>query len=90
VFKKRYENNIKLDSNNIDDKIKVKSYEQCIPKKYKHVSKCKMLNGQCDSNISFNIIVCHWKKAVADMITNMQKRRYNFVQHSKARNRWQR
>lgn len=41
------------------------------------------------SYTSFNSIVCQWKNEVADMITNMQKRRYDFVQNAKARNLWE-
>ena len=58
----------------------VKSNEYCIlnkPKKMLQNTRCKIPDVHCYSNTSFNTLVCNWKNEVADMITNMQKRRYN-------------
>lgn len=57
------------------------------PKSLKKI--CQTPDVHCYSHTSFNSIVCHWKNEVADMITNMQKRRHNFVQNAKARNMWE-
>lgn len=79
-----------LDSMNINNKVIVKPYEHCCePKKLKKLSMCQIPDVHCYSHTSFNSIVCHWKNEVADMITNMQKRRYNFIQNAKACNTWE-
>lgn len=66
----------------------MKSNEQYVLSKHKIVPRYKTLK-YCYSDISFDTTVHHWKKEVADMITNMQKRRYDFVQHAIAHNTWE-
>lgn len=78
-FKKYYRlNNIinSTNSNRVNQLTDTKSNEYCInePKK---ILKCKIPNVHWYSNTSFNTLVCNWKNEVAEMITNMQKRRYN-------------
>lgn len=64
-------------SNKVNQLTDVKSNEYCILNKPKEMLKCKIPDVHYYSNTSFNTLVCNWKNEVADMITNMQKRRYN-------------
>jgi len=63
--------------NIVNQLTEVKSIEHCILNKPKTLLKCKIPDIHCYSNKSFNTLVCNWKKEVADMIENMQKRRFN-------------
>lgn len=83
VYKNHYGFYNKFNLHNLNKRFRVKSNQQYILTKYKNVPR------YCYSDISFNTIVHHWKKEVADMITNMQKRRYDFVQHAIAHNMWE-
>lgn len=87
VFKSHYGFSNILDSQNLNNKGQVKSFEDCLPNKHKNVSRCKTPEVHCYSDISFNTIVSHWKKEVTDMIIHMQKRRCNFVQNAKKHNK---
>jgi len=64
-------------SSRVNQLTDVKSNEYCILNNPKKMLKCKIPNVHWYSNTSFNTLVCNWKNDVADMITNMQKRRYN-------------
>jgi len=79
-FKKYYGlNNLinPTNSNTVNQLTDVKSNEYCILNKPKKMLKCKIPNVHWYSNTSFNTLVCNWKNEVAEMIANMQKRRYN-------------
>jgi len=64
-------------SNRVNQLTEVKSNGHCKLNKPKKMLKCKTPDVHCYSNTSFNTLVCNWKNEVADMIENMQKRRYN-------------
>lgn len=90
VFQKQYKLNSRLDFHNFKNNIQAKSYEYCPPNIKQIMTNCKTLNKHCykSSNTSLNTFVCNWKSEVLKMITNMQKRRYNFVQNAKAHDMW--
>lgn len=91
VFKNHYGLVNKIDSQNLDNTASAKSFDkQCVPKNHKNELKCKAaLDEHCYSNTSFNYIVCHWKNEVADVISNMQKRRRKFLQNAIAHKTWE-
>lgn len=64
-------------TNRVNQLTEVKSIEHCKLNKPKTLLECKIPDIHYYSNTSFNTLVCNWKKEVADMIENMQKRRYN-------------